>query len=67
MDSQCGGKVDLAFAAPQPDGRIGGNVYGVPYPQSFDGWNSVNGPVNAAGESAAVCARAELTTGIVCE
>jgi hypothetical protein len=28
---------------------------------------SVNEPVNAAGRSAAVCACAELTTGIVCE
>src|SRR6476646_4997873 len=32
VDSQCGGKADLAFAAPQPDGRIGGNIYGLPCP-----------------------------------
>ena len=38
VDSQCGGKVDRAFAAPQPNGRIGGNIYGLPCPQTFDGW-----------------------------
>ena len=31
VDTQRGGTVHLALATPQPDGRIGGNVYGAPY------------------------------------